>query len=1289
MVKINIKKNKKSILQSLVLILVLAIMGMGVVFGNNPSAGTNVWPGGTGYVPGSGAESWSPDALACEHNANILWGVRLALVDKNGVKVPGSRVVDIWPGMPADGAGDLEILALYNPGGNKKLKYEVIRDYPNQQDYQVFGPLATVVAPQWNGDNPQGQGHNIWFMPAWANFGSWTELPMHIGKAMGNATGKSSGARLALTIQTYTQEYFVDKFPDIKNNPDSCNENNEYVKETKNIFRFLGHPIDSKPAKELCFGGGTEDIRDFFIHLEPLLMCTPHQGNNPERAFGDTYTKNYRIYGTITEYAAMGGRFPGYNPTAVAPKNTFTGTVLFFTGYGIRIANDMTRPCNYGGQVDFIGNGTIAANSLCHYNTPGWLYGTPQERLECKERLLRAANPAPTGSRPEECSSSLNWNTLAVGHIWFGEPIETTLGTCPEAADYIRRTFGGNDTQLGHNALLLKNVGYTYKDTTGADMKVDAFPQYNLLDPAFYKSEKYMSGQGTIYNPTGDICTPGMPCCATFIPIDVPPTCNPEVKLDECVEGADQEIFFKDNLTKKCWLEEGTGFDKNSKVSSENTGHTAQDGGITGIVGNDKYCKFYCNETFETEFPFRPEIIAARGAGIPIKAGQSFFWGLDRGYGTYGKITVKKTCSNRQYDGTNNIAPPTTAGPRPNGLNGQLFPEWLFDYRRNEETLINAYLLREALNYQLDIIQTYSRNDCCCHWSIWGSWCCGFTGYASVSSWTNPYSPNQGDATAGRYTFMTYRSSTAPADSASASCYSDGGTAAAEAKKKLEAQIRGRMATATNTWTAARNAEIPNYLNIIRQCYNNIKYKYDTVVSFVFKEPVNPIYGNTRVDEKEFLSPNNNNTWIFEPEGGRNQYETTPNVRLNSGRNGQNCDELTVYTYECTLGAKNNPYCKANEEKVWDCHDKTWTSERSDLPGTFYGIKWELEDEYTYKYQPEEDFKWWSLKTNSKLMNTKTKSGTIGTYRLLDNAYFYNIGWGLPTAFSLTSGEYEMHVVVTVLGDNDQLAKNRPVNQAGHFNPITLGPDDIYPNGLLYSGGIRPEGYVAGIEQQYGFIHTCEYEVDNDMFGWECEYDEDGKLLPHSAIHCDTTKDKTPNGRLDQVDVVYRLVGLLHTSDITPAFPGRDGLGRQPRSNWMEVYDEIPEILSWSKRNTDRAMYEIMLDVNTIQSIRDNNTIYFDKGVDPYASFCVDSNDPNCVHKKIICHGEVGDHKYCASEFLTALANQSLPGKTRTNTLNYPLMGTCITGMGTTQNRAQVGRLCNGTYTYPTIDWGR
>jgi len=701
-----------------------------------------------------------------------------------------------------------------------------------------------------------------------------------------------------------------------------------------------------------------------------------------------------------------------------------------------------------------------------------------------------------------------------------------------------------------------------------------------------------------------------------------PTTCGSQadVKIDECETG---QTHFKDNEGENNWLKCETAYVKDGTYyTSDNTGHEATTGDYEGIVGNLKYCQVFCYEEVETNFPTEQY----------VKAGRTFFWGLDKSTGTFGTIKVKKKCSNQKRTD-------------PEGASGEgyLYKKWDTDYKNNERALITNYLAKGDYEEakKNEHISASCSSYCARYCGSGKNRHCCLTKYngSARSGWTNNHNATSDSEWMGSF-------SVGRTVSGSSSGKSSCSAARTAAIRDLKSNADSLASAANNAYTGYKNNETP-LLNKIRQCTNNIKYVYKTTVYFVFDEPENTRYGT---NSRDF---HYNDKLIQDPEGEDEGYNKENVV---GGRYlPKTCTAKIVYSYICTGSAKSSK-CSPKNERVLDCKQVTW----------------EIEGEWDYKYD-EEYFTWFSLKYNSSdktqtLMNKKNKPDE-------DENLFYSIGFGLPTAFSLTSGKYLMHVDVGNLGDHGRITDSDPsyvgeknYNAAnGHFWPVA--EEDEHGHGL-------------------GFKYECEYTVDNQIFQYDCQY-ENGQLTAESAHYCDPTEDENSNGNVIGIDVAYRLVSLLQAGDeIEKAFPGIGGEGRPIGENWggdnwsseeegylISMDESIKEILR-SDIYESEAMYEILLDVGTIQYIRKDNEKYFSSGKDPYTSF-----------DNVICKstGSNGEHKYCASDFISDLASSDYGQQGGT-----VLMGTCIP-VTDTEARAEeiLNNGCNGTYTYPNFSWVR
>ena len=679
--------------------------------------------------------------------------------------------------------------------------------------------------------------------------------------------------------------------------------------------------------------------------------------------------------------------------------------------------------------------------------------------------------------------------------------------------------------------------------------------------------------------------------------VDVPSCVGGDPAVVNIDECETGKTFFGDVNDEESWLVCEIAYSNAGKIySSDNTGHEAVETTDGGIVGNAEYCEVFCYEEFETTFPTHV---------YDVKAGQTFTWGtID---GTFGTVKVRKKCSNQNYV---------------KGQQGYRFEEWEEDYKDNEEAMIEHFMKNGAYEEALDSIYIsstgwrYTCDRVCttrtssvtgktyttCRYTACPEWRATARSTSQSEDYSHGYIGNVVGSVGSKSCQRTSMSSQSDANSNAISC--------------LEGILKNAAASEEAQYSQKKNEEA-ELIEKIEQCTNNIKYVHKATVQFTFKEPVNSVYGaNSR--SFEF-----NDDLIVEGNFNESNVDTSK------------CTKKTIYKYSCS-GYASGVTCTPEAKEVWNCTVVTW-----DITGN-----------YTYKY-PVEEFQWYSLKIDSTLLNEKDKGSE-------DEAFFYSIGFGLPTALSLTDGTYELKTVVYDLGDDAEFSGGNPQYERPedtHFDPLGLPVDTN--NG-----------------SKKGFEYICTYEVDNEIFGYDCQYDESGKLIYSSPKYCDDDKDDDSDGSLLGIDITYRLVTLLSDGDsVNKAFPGKDGNGRMPGGNWSIGDMEIHNILDADVYN-DPAMYEIMLDVNAIQKIRKDNQTYFNSGKDPYASY-YDANN----NQKVYC-AEEGDQKYCASDFISDLYNGS--------GLNYRLLGTCLP-TGNTLERAEevLENGCETHYTYPTINWTR
>lgn len=1193
------KKDKKikKIIMSLAIIMVLTFSGIAVVLGEGGSNGSDA--GGTG-----GGTNCSSCSCTYTQASDAIYGVRLSIINyENGYKLSNTKAIDIFASSDATNSyqkGDIYII----PSDNTK-KY-------NRAD-MVYGTnygSGSKIITQYS-SNPS------------LSVVSWSSLGVKSASYMGwSGSGISfnySGISNKISYSLFTETLFTTMQEEVTAFINSGGNDTNLLKITNTIFDEL----NLKPIQNYT----EEQLKTLYIAVEPVIAI-PVKGTSNTSSSGYHY-----FYGTITQFAyafqaknCSNDQYKGWSLSNSVLNNIFN--VLLYA----------TTNCN-----------TSADSKYC--NPTNWV----------------AVDSAPSGGeaiRKALTGEGANSPTShGIGYIWLGQLATTPTDDCAASVGYLNGLYKSSKiTKAQYKNYISKVISGTFEITdssTGQIYKVTKPQTWELLTETNYL--KYNGG----YAACSDIPTGNQDCDAaleyinsnylqgteayhnavaqvrngtfeyetyvdgvlTKVKVDKAyndeeeyamliksiytrtggeAKCEPlddvcslyyggTVEIDDCSTG---KTYFKDIEEQEGWLTCEIAYTKDGTVySSDNTGHDAVEATNGGIVGNSEYCELFCYEDFEATFPT---------SVYDVKAGQTFTWGSSDGI--FGTVRITKKCSTQNYV---------------EGQQGYRFDEWEDDYIDNEKALVKYYMRKGAYEEAADsVYASGSGSYYTCDWKCFST-CgeapntypcsCRYTGCKRY--WGTAASTSESESYT--HSYLGTVSASVSANSSYVSGYLSSSDAKEAAKAALKSKLLSYASTQYSYYTGKLNSE-KVLLEKIRQCTNNIEYLYETAIRFTFSEPVNSVYGA------------NSRNFTFDGELVVDGTYNKSNVDTSQ------CTEKTVYSYTCS-GTSSNVNCTPKAQKVLDCTMVTWN----------------INGSYIYRY-PTDKFKWYSLKTNSTLVNEENKGSE-------DDAFFYSIGFGLPTAFSLTEGTYELKVTVDNIGDNATTAGAQQYNTTdGHFAPLANIVNTLDGTG-------------------YGFDYSCTYEVENDMFGHDCQYGSNGQLTSDSPEYCDNSKDEDSDGSLVGVDITYRLITLLSDGDsIEKAFPSIDGTGREPASNWKAIGEaELRKILDADVYNNDRAMYEIMLDVNAIQKIREDNETYFDAGKDPYTSY-YDANNA----QKVYCVTGSGQQKYCASDFISDLHAG--------NGLNYKLLGTCLPTSNTLERAEYVlENGCDTFYTYPSINWTR
>ena len=1193
------KKNNrfKKTMISLAIIMVLTFSGIAVVLGE--SGGSN------GSDAGGAGDGKNCSSCSCTYTqgADAIYGVRLSIINyENGYKLSNTTAIDIFASAEATNSYQKNnIYIIPNDNTNKYNRADMV--------YGTNYGAGSKIITQYT-SNPS------------LSSVSWSQLGIKSASNMGwSGSGISfnyGSISSKISYSSFTETLFTTMQAEVNAFNNSGGTDPNLLKITNIIFDEL----NLKPIQKYT----EEQLKTLYIAVEPVVAI-------PVKGTSNT-TNSYRyFYGTITQlaYAFQEKNCTNENSGKWSLSNSLLKSVFNVLLYA-------TPNCN-----------TSADPKYC--NPTNWLAvsSAPSGGDAIRKALTGEGAGSPTSH--------------GIGYIWLGQLATAQIDGCDSSVGYLNDLYkNGTITKSSYKTYINQVINGTFELTdssTGQVYKVTEPQSWELLQETNYN--KYNGGYAACSNiPTGS-----QDCDAAISYINsnyykgtdayhtaVEQVRNgtfeyevyingklTKVKIDKAYNDPDEyamliksvytktggeakcepledvcvlyngntvqiddcttgKTYFKDFEEEDAWLTCEIAYTKDGIIySSDNTGHDAVETTNGGVVGNSEYCEVFCYEDFETSFPT---------SVYDVKAGQTFTWGSADGI--FGTVRIRKKCSTQTYV---------------EGVQGYQFKEWEKDYKQNEKDLVKYYMRKGAYEKAADSVRaTGSSSYYTCDYKCLST-CgeapntypcrCGYTGCKRYSGSASSSAQSESYT----HSYLGTLSSSVSASSTTVYGYFSSSEAKQAAVESLKNSLLSSANSQYNNYAAKLNSE-SYLLERIKQCTNNIEYLYDTAIRFTFSEPVNSVYGT--------------NTRNFSFDG---ELDVTGSYNKNNVDTSQ-CTEKPVYTYTCS-GRGSNVTCTPSRKTVLDCTM----------------VKWEINGTYTYRY-PSDKFKWYTLKTNATLVNEENKGSE-------DEAFFYSVGFGIPTALSLTEGTYQLKVTVDNIGDKATITGAQQYNvDNGHFAPLANVVNTLNGSG-------------------YGFDYSCIYEVENDVFGNDCEYDDRGKLTANSPAYCDRRKDGSPSGTLVGIDITYRLVTLLSDGDtIDKAFPSIDGSGREPASNWKEIGEaELRNILDAGVYNNDQAMYEIMLDVNAIQQIRQDNETYFDAGKDPYTSY-VDANN----FQKVYCETGTGQRKYCASDFISKLYAGT--------GLNYRLLGTCLPTSNTKERAKYILQNgCDTFYDYPNINWAR
>ena len=246
--------------------------------------------------------------------------------------------------------------------------------------------------------------------------------------------------------------------------------------------------------------------------------------------------------------------------------------------------------------------------------------------------------------------------------------------------------------------------------------------------------------------------------------------------------------------------------------------------------------------------------------------------------------------------------------------------------------------------------------------------------------------------------------------------------------------------------------------------------------------------------------------------------------------------------------------------------------------------------EATYKITYGNKLTWYSDKSD----DDKAKNEILEADQ--SDAKYMFIGYGLPTSFVTPTLSGNYHYGYSLSSKDNGGALYVTVSQIG-----TQISTDQYHFDKYLEFNLSDDSDGSDRSKIY---YSCGFNIQNYLFDTEC---------PNGICNnttCDENNVCEPSDAPKGLDVVFRTIELVPANStnseleaaIKKAFPGRIGNGREKGANWA-IYTEsgLKEILS-TNAYYGKPMYEITLDVKTINAIRKNNQEMRKAGADPYTS---------------------------------------------------------------------------------------
>ena len=657
------------------------------------------------------------------------------------------------------------------------------------------------------------------------------------------------------------------------------------------------------------------------------------------------------------------------------------------------------------------------------------------------------------------------------------------------------------------------------------------------------------------------------------------PPCDPDVKLDNGVCASKTEG--------KAWFELSDATDGGEPNKSCYQGGTAYniENDIVASKENklsNTYCDTYCWESLTAYMPWEPSSV-----GEPILAGQKVFWGTDYSQKQFGYMDTHRVCWNvPKYD------------------------TFKTNWYANEDSLALAYatyLAKEAYNADTDDSNVYESDGHCCMGGYdpgtagslleydSGSGCpsncttqkipfpeghpyygltydhcvCGTAGTpeSCADGWGKKYKKKEHSVD---ITSSSGNKQTGKSGEAESGCVTSKPSASSLTVSNSTGDVDKYLAERNNLKASIEACQTNNSIvgGSSGRSFNDNIYKYTAWVK---------VKSNDQLSKKDV-----NNTMLSTVV----TYENVTNPSVPTGKNYYSCTDIG--------GFDDSSICDNPNSRI-----------EVDNYKEFY---WDYSGNASFVYT--EEFHFYALKENANMVKKEKLPVNMDSDPELTYLK-YDLGYGVPTAFTYGTGFYDLGVDMGGFGNDS------------HFDKVA----DV--SGTKYGYSIKE--YDCGF-----YVENKLYETPPCTYSCNQETKKCTKILDSPAQCCKNPPCKDIDGG---INLVYRVIDMA-AGDTKKIFPSVDGDGRDPGYNWSLFINTrantYRNITTYKTVYDNTPMYSIDLTPTAIGTIRSSNTSYREAGKDPYTSY----KDTNNKYK-ITCQHD-GNSKTCVSKYITELIKRKI-----------------------------------------------